>query len=183
MHPSLSRLQSRLVCTTVFSPQAVATTGLLAVPTTLAIQLPRHHAFCNKRGTHHKGSTGCVVNRWRDLSTNNRGRSTSTQHSCASGSMDSGSADAELPGSLHTATLKDGRTVTYSMCGSTAPGAHTVLFLHPIQGNRWGSIAHMHVACAQELIKHAAAMAQPGRFLFTAVSTLLRAQPVMQESS
>lgn len=42
----------------------------------------------------------------------------------------------ELPGSLHTAVLRDGRTVSYSVCGSASPDAHTVLFLHPLQGNR-----------------------------------------------
>jgi hypothetical protein len=46
-------------------------------------------------------------------------------------------AATDLPGSLHTAVLQDGRTVSYSVCGSTSPDAHTVLFLHPLQGNRY----------------------------------------------
>lgn len=47
-----------------------------------------------------------------------------------------GPAGDSIPGDLHTATLSDARTLSYSICGSKAPDAHTVLFLHPIQGNR-----------------------------------------------
>lgn len=60
----------------------------------------------------------------------------STEAAVAASPAAAGTA-AALPGSpTQTVTLKDGRTVSYSVCGSSAPDAHTVLFFHPIQGNR-----------------------------------------------
>lgn len=90
-------------------------------------------AFSTK-ATHSKSSNRGPNTAW---SFSPSSRSRCIQHIRASYSMASSSTDQLLPGSLLTATLKDGRTVSYSVCGSTAPDAHTVLFLHPIQGNRW----------------------------------------------
>lgn len=146
MHLGLSRLQNCLVSTRAFSTPAFTTASTPAVRvslTTLAIKLPRQHWIFSNRNEHQRATTVCALNRRRDLSTSNKGRSHSTQCSSMPASMNSSNVGPELPGSLHTATLKDGRTVTYAMCGSRAPDAHTVLFLHPIQGNRWG-----HTTCA-----------------------------------
>jgi pimeloyl-ACP methyl ester carboxylesterase len=61
---------------------------------------------------------------------------------------------------LHTHTLRDGRTVTYSTCGDTQRDAHPVLFLHPVQGNAYMALV-LHAA-AQRLGLRVIAPNRPG---------------------
>lgn len=74
----------------------------------------------------------------------------STDRTMGSTGPVSDSIPGDLPGTQHTATLSDGRSLSYSICGSKAPDAHTVLFLHPIQGNRW--VEGVCCACGCELM-------------------------------
>lgn len=80
---------------------------------------------------------------------------------------------------LQTLQLRAGRCISYSVCGSQAEDAHTVLFLHPVQGNRQVHTAHQCVWAGHLLFqRHCTNRGSGSVALITLISVL--SQPVLK---